>query len=225
MADAEQQDNTSQQNTQNSGGNKVEQELAKVQEQLQAMNRLYEAQSAAIANMAKPQTRQADPIIEDDDFYDAKKLNAKVTQTSKAIASEIVARERELNATIYNLAQEYPEIQTNAEIRSAVVAAHDSVPESLRGSAVGYEMAVLKAVSKAGIIAKSKRKETSVDDDISSGGGSSGGSSSSGRAPKKKVVTDKMLALAELLGRDIKDKNVLKGLEEAANRDTYSKYR
>ena len=217
---ADQQDQPSQQNNQNSGGNKIELELAKVQEQLASMNRLYEAQSQAIANMAKP-PKAPEPEIADDDIYDPKALASKVLKKTDEVVSQALARERELNSTIYSLTQDYPEISSDAAMRKAVIEAHNQVPEALRGTAAGYEMAVLKATSKAGLVPKSMRKDIKVDEDISAGGGSS----RSERSKSKKAVTDKMIAFAQLLGRDTSDPKVLKGLEEAANRDTYGKFR
>lgn len=221
MTDADNQEQTSQQNTQNSDGTRVEAELAKVQAQLEAMNQLYAEQSKAIASLAtKPQRQEVE--ISDDDVYDPKALSAKVLKKTDEVISQHLARERELNATIYNLTQEYPEISSNASMRKAVIDAHNAIPDSLKGTAAGYEMAVLKVTSKEGLVPKSKRKDVQVDADISAGGGSS---RSESRPKGKKAVTEKMIALAQLLGRDTNDPKVMKGLEEAANRDSYGRYR
>jgi hypothetical protein len=81
-------------------------------------------------------------------------------------------------------------------------------------------MAVLKAVTKAGLVPKSKRQV--LDEDVSAGG--SRGTGETNRKSKSKV-TDQMLRAAEALGRPVDDPDFVKRLEEAANRTAWNRYR
>lgn len=218
MVDADDKTNTSSStegsNADKSKGNEaINASLSEVQEQLRAMNTAMEAQQKAFIDAINKPTKKQEE--EDDNTYDPKKLLEKAEQSfDKKLRSE-----RAKDMMIYNLAQEYPEIQTNKEVRQAVLEAQKSIPEALRDTADGYEMAVLKAVSKSGLVPKSKRQ--AIDDDMSM---SSRGNNRP--PPKAKVkVSDKTLMVAQLLGRDIEDPKVLAGLEAAANRETYTKYR
>ena len=80
-------------------------------------------------------------------------------------------------------------------------------------------IAIKGSVAKAGIIAKSKRQ--AVDEDISMGS-----RSANEQRPKSKVkISQDTLAVAQLMGRDINDPEVLKRLEAAAQRSDYTRYR
>lgn len=186
--------------------------LAEVQAQLQAMNEVMQAQSAALTAA----TKKPAPV-EEENLYDPNQLLRKAENTFDTRLRE----ERAKDAKIFELSQEYPEIRGDSKIRNDILAAQKELPDHMRDTAIGYEAAVLKAVAKNGLVAKSKRPNQSLDEDasLSSRGGSS-------NAPRKKVkVNENMLALAELMGIDTKDKKRLEGLEAAANRDRYDKYR
>lgn len=193
--------------------NALNAQLTQVQEELKKMNERMEATQNALAEANRPRAPKED---EDENIYDPKVLSRKM----EAAFDTKLRAERQKDLTIFNLSEEYPEIRTDAKVRQAVLDAQKELPESQRDTASGYEFAVLKAVSKAGLIAKSKRQTVDEDASISP---RSGGSRPT---PGKKVkVSDKTLQVAQMLGRDISDPKVLAGLEEAANRDTYNKYR
>lgn len=219
--DADNTQETSQQTNQSGGKSKVEQELASVQEQLAAMNQQFQDGFKTLATAIKPPAPKEEEI-ESDDIYDPRKLTEKVLKRTDDVVSQALAKEREMNTTIYNLSKDYPEISSDTKLQKAIQDAHAAVPAGIRGTAAGYEMAVLKAVSNAGLVPKSKRSNESVEADISAGAGRG---PSGERRRGKAAVTEKMLILADALGIDTKDKNRLKGLEDAANRDTYSRYR
>lgn len=221
MANADNKEDTSQQSNNGLDGKALEAKLADVQEQLKTMNEEFAKSMTSLASRVAPQQKKQETTFSDNDVYDAKTLGQKVEQRSSQIAKEIIAQERQLNNTIYQLSQEYPEIVSDAAIRKAVLEANALLPEQMRDSALGYETAVLKAVSKAGLMPKSKRPV--VDEDISSGGGR--GSDRNSKKAGKGKVTEDMLAFAQLLGRDVSDPKVIKGLEDAAGRDNWSKYR
>lgn len=187
--------------------------LAEVQEQLRQMNASMEATQTAIAAANK---RQVQVEEKEDNLYDPKQLLAK----SEEVMNRRLREEKAKDNMIYSLAQEYPEIQTDTKLRNAILDAQKGLREDIRDTADGYEMAVLKAVSKAGLTPKSKRQ--TVDEDISTG--PRGGNPGTKRTGRVKV-SEKTLAIAQLMGRDISDPEVLKRLEEASNRDRYDKYR
>ncbi len=193
-------------------------EIDTVNEQLRAMNATFKESIETLANSMKPAVVQKQ-VSFDDAMYDADKMEERVTQKATEIAQGVAAKNRELDMTIYNLSQDYPEITSDSAIQKSVKEIEASLPAAMRGTAIGLETAVLKAVTKAGLMPKSKRQ--TVDEDISFGSGRSQTTKPKARAK----VDQNMLDIATLMGRDITDKNVLKGLEDAANRDTFNKYR
>ncbi len=218
MADADTNTNTSQNSSSNnasgSTGNQAEltRQLAEIQENLGRMNSQMEATQAAIAAA----NQRAAPIQkqEDENLFEPQQMINKMEK----IFDTRLRTEKAKDMTIYNLAQEYPEIQTDSKLRQAVLEAQKSIPESIRDTADGYELAVLKATQKAGLIPKSQRR--SVEDEPSYDG-----RRSTAKAKPRVKVSDATLQVAELMGRNISDPETLKRLEDAANRDTYSKYR
>lgn len=215
MTDADNKNDTSSETDDKSKGNSVNAELAEVREQLRKMNEQTTASLQAIADSMKQQRQRQEPQ-EEENLYDPNTLIRK----AETIFDTRYRAERAKDVTIYNLAQEYPEIQTDSKIRQAVIEAQAQVPASIRDSAEGYEMAVLKAVTKAGLQPKSQRR--TVDEDASLG---SSGSGTSRQPRKRQKVSAETLAVAELMGIDTSDEKRMKSLEEAANRDTYTKYR
>lgn len=209
---ADNQQDTSQEtaSSEASKGNKeLSDTLSAIQEQLQAVNQRLESQQAAIAEAS----RKSEPRDEEDDnLYDPKKLLNKASQ----IMGETYRQERQKDAVIFNLAQEFPEIQTDKKVRQAVLEAQKSLPKHLQDTAEGYELAVRKATS--GLVPKSQRQ--TVDEDISVG--PRGGSAS--KTAKRAKVSEATLAAAELMGVNINDKAVQERLEQYTNRD-YKRYR
>lgn len=221
MADADSQDSTSQQvsTTELSGKiNSVETQLASVAAQIQSMNQGFQAATAALT--AKAATREEE--VSDDDVYNPAKLTSKILNKATDIATQIINDNRAKDMKIHQLAQEYPEIHSNVDLRKQILAEQSKLPKSFQDTADGYEMAVLKAVTNAGILAKSKRPV--VDEDFSAGSGRSSGGSRRERGTAKKV-SEATVAFAELLrGREL-TKDEQKSLENANQRDSFGKYR
>lgn len=214
MVDADDKNNppTDGQTDQSKGKDKLAETLASVQEQLRAMNEANQATQQAILQMRQAQVQ---PKETDDDLYDPKTLLNKAGD----IMQRQLREERAKNAMIYNLGQEYPEIHSDSVVRQAVIEAQKGLRADLQDTADGYEVAVLKAVAKHGIMPKSKRQV--VDDDASSpprSGQSSG--------PRKKIkVSEDTKTIASLMGLNTEDSETMKNLEKNTNRDTYNKYR
>lgn len=192
--------------------------LLEVQETLKAMNQSYSQGFTELSQRVSPTKPQ--PTITDADVFDPAGLRDKVLAQAGQLTSEILAEERRKNATIYNLSQEYPEIQTDSTLQKSILDMQRTLPKGLQDKADGYEMAVLKAIAKQGILPKSKRPAPTTNDDFSV---SSRGTSERPRSRAK--VAENTLIISQLLGRDIEDPKVLAGLEEAANRDTWTRYR
>lgn len=218
MADADTNTNTSQNtNSNNASGSTGNQDaltkqLAEIQDNLGKMNAQMEATQQAIAaanQRANPPQKQ-----EDENLFEPQQMINKMEK----IFDTRLRSEKAKDMTIYQLSQEYPEIQTDSKLRQAVLEAQKTIPESIRDTADGYELAVLKATQKAGLVPKSQRR--SVEDDPSYD------ARRVASKPKSRVkVSEATLQVAELMGRNISDPETLKRLEDAANRDTYSKYR
>ncbi len=182
-----------------------------LQTQLQTMNSKMEETLAAIAAA----TKKPEPKPEEQNLYEP---NNMVNHMEKIFDTRLRA-EKQKDMTIYNLAQEYPEIQTDPKIRQAVLEAQKSVPEHIRDTSEGYELAVLKAAGKNGLIPKSQRK--TVDDEVSY----DGSRRAAAKAKPRTKVSDATIMAAQLMGRNTDDPEVMKRLEEATNRDTFTKYR
>lgn len=218
MADAD--TNTTSQNT---TGNKagegtgnqdaLTKQLAEIQENLGKMNEQMLATQQAI--VADRQARTAPVKQEDENLFEPQQMINKMEK----IFDTRLRTEKAKDMTIYQLAQEYPEIQTDSKLRQAVLDAQKTIPESIRDTADGYELAVLKATQKAGLVPKSQRRV--VEDEPSY----DGRRTAAAKAKPRVKVSSATLQVAELMGRNIEDPEVLKRLEDAANRDTYAKYR
>lgn len=212
MANAGEKD-TSQNADPNKGkadGNEGNKAFEKMQEQLQAMNSKMEETLAAIAAA----NRKPEPKQEEVNLYDPQSM----VQHVEKIFDTRLREEKNKDMTIFNLAQDYPEIQTDPKVRQAVLDAQKTVPQHLQGTAEGYELAVLKATTRAGLIPKSQRK--TIDDDVSYDG------TRRQNAPKKRAkVAEATLLAAQAMGIDTDDPKRMQGLEDATNRDTYTKYR
>lgn len=191
------------------GNDKLASQLESVTELIRQQNEAFAAQFAKLeAQQAKPKNE------EDDNLYDPKNLLAR----SEQIMTRRLQEEKAKDSMIWELAQEYPEIKSDAKLRAAVLEAQKSLPESIRDSATGYESAVLKAVSKAGLVPKSKRQTQDPDVSMEVRGNGE-------RRQGKQKISQATLATAQLMGRDINDPETLKRLEEASQRINYSKWR
>jgi len=196
----------------------IDTKLLAVQEQLKAMNQSYAQGLDNIAQRMTSPTREE--TIDDSDVFSPAKLRDKILTEATRTTNEILAENRKKDLAIYQMTQEYPEIQSDPKLQNQITEALKTLPKSMQETADGYEIAILKAVAKQGILPKSKRPTPNSSDDFSMSSRSAGG-----RPKAREKVAAETLAISELLGRDIKDPEVLKRLEEATNRDTYNRYR
>ncbi len=204
-------------NSQDGKGDAVSQTLAQFSETLKEMNAQMQATAQAVTEVARRAPMRQEPQ-EEENLFDPNQLLAKADK----VFTQKLQSERAKDMMIYNLSQEYPEIQTDPKIRQAVLEAQRGISEGIRDTAEGYEMAVLKAVQKNGVIPKSRRQAVDEDASIAPRGG--GSSAPRGKGGKVKLAPE-TLELARLMGRDTEDPEVIKRLEAAASRDTYNRYR
>lgn len=212
------------------GVSELKSELQQMQEQLANMNQSYQEQMQGMVDAFTKSQSQIDSTEDQylsDEEKQIKQLRAEIQELKTSApkqTQEILKRERDLNTAVVRLASDYPEIQSDDKIRQAVLDQHAKLPSSMKETAEGYELAVQRAVAKAGLVPKARRQTSSADADSFSSPGQKMGSSSSGESGRKAKVSEKTLAVAQLLGRDINDKNVLKGLEEATQRTKWNRY-
>lgn len=186
--------------------------LAEMQEQLRAMNDRMEATQTAIAEANK---RAAPPQKqEEENLYDPTVVLAR----AEKIFDTRLREEKQKDITIFQLADEFPEIKSDPKVRQSVMEAQKGLPSHLQDTAQGYELAVLQATSKHGLIKRSQRKV--VEDEPSYDG-----TRRSNRSEKKAKVSQATLDAAALMGVNVEDPDTVKRLEGYTNRDTYSKYR
>lgn len=213
----------------NESGFNAKSELEALREQLAEMNQQYQANMQSIVDTITTQSQakyqpQEDPYMTEEEKR-IKMLESKISdlETSGAKRTQdMIRRERELDNTVVRLASQYPEIQADASVQKAVVSEHNKLNKSLQDTAEGYELAVQRAVSKLGLVPKSKRQQAESGDDYMASGKKSGGSATVKKGKTK--VDEKTLAFASLLGRDINDPKVLEGLEKASERQKWLKY-
>jgi hypothetical protein len=199
----------------------IDSKLSEVTKALEAINNATSANTEALTSIVRAAKPQADMTIKEDDVYDPAAISRKVEALAEKKTNELLKEQRRQDMLIANLSKEYPEINSDSTLMNKIVSAQKALPEGLRNTAEGIEMAILKTVTQEGIVPKSKRK-VDADADVSFSGSRSGSTSK----PKGKVKVDEAtLEIARLMGRDVTDEKVLKGLEEAANRDTYLRYR
>lgn len=203
----------------------MERKLGNITESMAQSNALIQQQLQALIQASQPQQSsqaQADP----ESFYDTnpaeykRRIKEEVLNEAKKVQEQTLKRQTALNNTIYQLSQEFPEIQTaGSDLQKAVLEAHNALPESMRETPEGYELAVQRAAAKAKIKPKSQRGEAASSDDFTMG---SKPAKKSGK--QESAVTDDMLQMAKLLGRNVDDPDFRKRLEKAASRKNWKQY-
>lgn len=213
----------------NESGFNAKSELEALKEQLAQMNQQYQASMQSIVETVTSQAQakyepQEDPYMTEEEKR-IKMLESKISDLESSSAKrtqEMIRRERELDNTVVRLASMYPEIQADSKVQQAVVSEHNKLNKSLQDTAEGYELAVQRAVTKMGLVPKSKRQQAGSSDDYVASGSKGGGSATTKKGKSK--VDEKTLAFAALLGRDIEDPKVIEGLERATERDRWNRY-
>lgn len=222
-------DENSNDSGQNAGGgddrlknlqSEFDRKLGNLTEQLASQNQAFQQQMQAMVDAMTSSRELVKSEPEADDFLDLnpKDFKQQVLAEAKKAQAEALASQNALNQAVYQLSQEYPELQQPGEFQKAVIDIEKSLPASLRETPEGYELAVERAAKKLKIQPKSARQAV-ANDDFSMGSGEV-----KGKKKPKSEVSDDMLAIAQLMGRDIEDEGFKKRLEAAAKRKTWGKY-
>ncbi len=201
-----------------------------IQEQIAEQNRFNVEQFNQILSAVKT-TKPSEPDTSDKDienlaFNEPAKYAKLVEDRARVAAESAATRMSDAQSArqnmIIQLAQEYPELNDpSTEFYQKVSAQSKSLGSNYTPSEA--KALIREVAADVGLLPKAKR-QTSNAGDFSFGGSRGGAGSGADRSKKAEVSADTLL-VAQLLGRDIKDPKVLKGLEEATKRDTYNKYR
>lgn len=202
--------------------------LQAVNDQIAAQNQFMTSQFNEIMNAVK--AKPALPDTSDKDLENlsynnpaqyAKVVEQKAAVAAEAAASRITTAQNERQNMLIQLTAEYPELSdASSEMYQKVVAQSKALGTNYTPSEI--KSLIRDVAADVGILPKNKRPAASTDG-FSLGGTRSTGAPRGGE-PRAKV-DEKTLLMAQLLGRDINDPKVLKGLEEATQRDTYNRYR
>lgn len=197
----------------------VSSKLEEMSAQLAEMNKQYQQSMQSIVETVTKTTAKEDVYMTEEEKR-IKALEAQIAELRDNVprqTEQIMRKERELSDTLVRLSREYPEIQSDVKMQEEVKKEHLRLRKDLQDTAEGYELAIQRAVAKKGLAPRSKR-DAELDPDIAASG--SRGSSSTGTSSSrgKTKISEKTLAIAQLLGRDISDPKVLEGLEKAQNR-------
>ncbi len=190
-------------------GSKGSIDLAELKTQLAELAENQKVTMEAVGTLARGQ-RQPEQQRAERNLFEPNDMLAEVQER----VDRTIQLEAAKNLKIAEMSREYPELNADAKMIQSVVTELGNLPAAIRNTPDGYEVAMLKAASKAGLIPKSKRKAASVDDDISMG--NSGGAE---RRAKSGKIDDATLAAAELMGININDPEVLKRMEQSSKRN------
>jgi len=160
----------------------------KYEESLEMIKQANQQNAVLLEQMQ--QQRQPAPLTEEDpeDWYGTTpaEYKARIKQELLAEVSETVNQTQnqkaQLNVIANDLFGKYPDLnKKDTPLRKEADNYYDALPQHLKGTPEGYELAISRAVSKTGAKAAVKRINTDEDDDFSFGGGNS----SSGGGGKK----------------------------------------
>ena len=188
-------------------------QLALLGETLKAMNERMDVIQAQ-------RTTVPEPKVEPANLYDPDQLLAEVNKRVEQQVSQRVRADREKDTVIYNLTQDFPEIQSDPKVRASIMEAQKELRPEIRDTAQGYELAVLKATAKHGLVRKANRPV--VDDDVSL---APRGAGNANRGGKKAKLSPEQMAAAEMMGINLNDPERVKRLEEANQREDWLRYR
>ena len=182
----------------------------------------------ALESLATKQAPAA-PAEEVDPIVDPVRYKERVkAETKEEILSEIDHRNALSQATtaeVMKMQSLYPEFsQENSEAARVALQKFQALPKHLKGTPEGARLVLRDTADELGLTPVSRRKSGQDGDDYSVSSSGGGGSSRSRREREPKV-DDKTLAFAELIGLNVNDPAVRKGIEERAKRDSWTKYR
>lgn len=196
---------------------------------------------SALTALQQQQAHRREPEATETDLQDlmysnpekyAQIIEQRVTNSVNQRVNQSQQAQARINQVVTNMMEKFPEFKkTDSELSQRSIEIYDSFSDAEKSDqAAAYHRAMSEAVFELGAVPVSKRRPVERDDsgdDFSfSGNRSGGGMSNNNRRPnqKKSRVSQKTLAFAEAMGRDINDPEVRKRLEQAADRSNWTKY-
>lgn len=211
-------DEASQQPSQDDVIKNLKAEFGRKFENLSQSNERMEALIAQLAESRSekaqvPQQDLGDLIYEDPDKA-LREMEARITKTAEQKISQRVERQQKTQQTVATFQSKYPELQDEGHpAYKAALKSFETLPEHLKGTPEGAQMAILQAVADFGLQPKQRRKGGTDNFSVSSKAGAQG---SKGSAPKE---DRRMLAFAEAMGLDVQDKKVVERLSKTGERN------
>lgn len=207
--------------------------LQAINDQIAAQNQFYAEQFNNIQNLIKETKAPASSVDSDKElekmYYDepakfTKTVTDRATRAAEDAANRIASAQAERQTLLTQMVAEYPELNdTTSEMYQKVMVESKKLSKDEQANNLIIKGLIHATAADTGILPKSKRA-TSGSDGFSLGG-SRGSGSGTPRKSGDTQIDDKTLLFSQLLGRDVNDPKVRKGLEAAVKRDTYNKYR
>lgn len=196
----------------------LEEKLAQTNAQLAEMLTLVQQSVKPVESKSEKSAR--------DLLYDAPEefvahVTEKATRKAQEEARALAAQQSAINNVIADYSSKYPEIaQQGSEAMQLAVKYGNELPKHLKGTAEGAELAMSKAIAELGLAPVSRRKKAEEPEVV----GGAARSSSGGPKKSEAKLDDNTLALAQLMGVDLKDKKRVENLAKATSRKNWLKY-
>lgn len=180
------------------------------------------SQKAAAAAAPQPTVSLRDKMFDNPDEA-AEIITQRATERADQMISARMDRQQAMQQRINEVTVEYPEfMQNNGEASVTARRIHDTLPNHLRNTAEGAELALQRAALQLGLTPASRRRKPAGVDD-----GYIPPSSGSGRGrsqPKENELSDEQFTFAHLLNESIGRKFDDKKLKQYAGRKTWNKF-
>ena len=220
------QDDNSVQNVKAEMGRKFDNVKAELEAQNQKFEQLIQhiqtlAPQKAIASEQK-QTAP-DPISEPEAY-----ANYVAAKTSEVVNKQ-TTRQQEFNHRIGTMTQQFPEFgDVNSEESKAVLNEYKNIPEHMKGTAEGAELAMTRVVARMGLqpVSKRQRSQREQEDFSLSGTGSNKRTGKKGSDDHEVSEETKEWSrlLNESLGLDPNDPKRQERLKQASKRTNWNRY-
>ena len=205
----------------------MQRKTSNLEEKLAQTNAQLEQMLALVQQSVKPAESKSEKSARDL-LYDAPEefvahVTEKATRKAQEEARALAAQQSAINNVIADYSSKYPEIaQQGSEAMQLAVKYGNELPKHLKGTAEGAELAMSKAIAELGLAPVSRRKKASSEEPEVVGGAARSTNSQSKKPDAK--LDDNTLALAQLMGVDLKDKKRVENLAKATSRKNWLKY-
>lgn len=189
----------------------MESQLANTQAQLdQLMQQLT-------ANAQQPKQKIAKDLIYDNPEEFVSQVEARAVARAEQMINQKSQANMQLQNVVNDIQSKYSEFsETGSEAASLALQIASKLPQSIRGTAEGAEVAMMRAVAQLGLTPKSKKVPSAGDDFV-------GTSSGSQKAPQARGRQDQLQReFARLLGADLNNKPTAKEFEKAQKRSKWT---